>query len=93
MVSEYSDNLWLISDEKKKLLRDDLLTSMDLNNTDYKFELGFHQSFDRNLPATAKRAKTNVYKNLNFTKKGDCNTRKELIKLAKFDCNQPENAN
>jgi len=56
VVSEFSDQQWLISAATKNALRNDIIAALDHANEDYTFELGIDYKFDRDFPLTAKSA-------------------------------------
>lgn len=56
VVSEFSDNMWYISEDEKITLNSDIQKAMDESNDDYHFEFGIHSKFTRNLPLTTPTA-------------------------------------
>jgi len=56
IASEYSDNIWYLSEAEKQVLNEDLKKAMDPAQQDFHFSFGIHTSFTRKLPDTAKKA-------------------------------------
>lgn len=56
IASEYSDNIWSLSEAEKQVLNEDLKKALDPTREDFRFSFGIRASFMRKLPSTAKKA-------------------------------------
>jgi hypothetical protein len=83
---EYAQTKWLISDAKKREMREHLLEALNTSNGHYWFEFGTTAAFKRSLPAAARTTSLTQHKHLNETFYPDCLTTLSLAEFAQLDC-------
>jgi len=86
ILNEFADDRWYLSHDDYKILKSEIIKSMDMSDHHYNMSFGLHGFFDRRLPPAHKRAHFHDVKTLDPTKYADCLTRRQLLEFANFEC-------